>query len=90
MVATVSKTIKLTAQQDAWIKSQIDSGHFDDESEVIRELIQEHNERVIESPEEIAAIRAALIKGKKSGKSKLTVREIWEEEKVKFLARQNG
>ena len=94
MESTVSKTITLAAQDYAWIQSQIDSGNFDNESELIGELIQEHNGRVSESPEEIAAIKAALIEGeesvKKYGYSDKTVREIFEEEKAKFLARQNA
>ena len=90
----VKKNIFLTDQQDNWIKSRIDSGSYCDESEVIRELIQEQQDLEFESPEEIAAIRTALIEGeesiKKYGYTKKTVREIWEEEKAKYLANQDG
>ena len=90
----VMKNITLTNQQYSWIKSRIDSGSYCDESEVISELIQEQQDLEFESPEEIAAIRAALIEGeesiKKYGYSKKTVREIWEEVKAKYLANQDG
>ena len=86
----VTKNIILTDQENSWIESRFASGGYCNESKVFSQLIQEQQVRETETPEEIATIRAALIKGKKSGKSKLTVREIWKEEKVKFLARQNG
>ncbi len=37
----VRKSISVTEQQDSWIKAQIQTGHFGNESEVIRELIRE-------------------------------------------------
>ena len=77
----IKKNIILTDQQDDWIKSQITSGHFNDESEVIRELIQERQILENETPEEISAIRSALIEAeesvKRKGYSKLTVNDIW-------------
>ena len=85
----VKKNITLTYQQDSWIKSRIDSGSYYDESEVIRELIQEQQDREFESPEEIAAIRAALIEGEESGICTQSVKEIWEEAKAKYQA-QHG
>ena len=78
----IKKSITLTDQQDSWVKSHIDSGQFNDESEGIRELIQEKQILELETPEEIAAIRAALIEAeesvKREGYSKLTIDEIWE------------
>ena len=77
----IKKNITLTDQQDNWIKSQIVSGHFKDESEVIRELIHERQIIENETPEEISAIRSALIEAeesvKREGYSKLTVDDIW-------------
>ncbi len=35
---TIRKTITVTAQQDAWIKSQIEDGHYTNDSECIRDL----------------------------------------------------
>ena len=78
----IKKSITLTDQQDSWVKSHINSGQFNDESEVIRELIQEKQILELETPEEITAIRAALIEAeesvKREGYSKLTIDEIWE------------
>ncbi len=72
----VKKSISVTDQQDAWIKAQVETGHFGNESEVVRELIRERQVREQETPEEIKAIRAALIKGEQSGISDLTPDEI--------------
>lgn len=62
-MTTVRKTITLTGQQDAWGKSQIDAGHYTNDSEFIRDLIRRDQERNAE----IEAIRAALIDGENSG-----------------------
>jgi len=75
----VKKSISVTDQQDGWIKAQIRTGHFGNESEVVRDLIRERQMREQETPEEIAAIRVALIEGEKSGISTRGVDEIWEE-----------
>ncbi len=62
-MATVRKTITLTAQQDDWIKAQIEAGRFTNDSEYIRDLIRREQERGVE----IEAIRNALIEGERSG-----------------------
>ncbi len=72
----VKKSISITDQQDSWIKLQISSGHFGNESEIIRELIRERQTREDETSAEIAAIRAALKEGEESGMSKRTPDEI--------------
>jgi antitoxin ParD1/3/4 len=74
----VKKSISVTDQQDSWIKAQIKSGLYGNESEVVRELIRERQLREQETPAEIEAIRAALIEGEKSGFSDRSVEEIWE------------
>lgn len=63
-MATTRKTITVTAQQDGWIKAQIASGDFTNDSEYIRDLIRRDQARQAE----IEAIRDELIKGEKSGK----------------------
>lgn len=65
-MSTVRKTITLTEQQDNWVKSQIDAGHYTNDSEYIRDLIRREQERSAE----IEAIRAALIEGEASGEPK--------------------
>jgi antitoxin ParD1/3/4 len=62
-MGTVRKTITLTEQQDAWIKTQIDGGHYTNDSEYIRDLIRREQERSAE----IDDIRQALIDGENSG-----------------------
>ncbi|MFV1985156.1 MAG: type II toxin-antitoxin system ParD family antitoxin [Thiohalomonadales bacterium] len=37
----IKKSISVTDHQNDWIKTQIKTGHFGNESEVIRELIRE-------------------------------------------------
>ncbi len=86
----VKKSISVTDRQDSWIKAQIETGRYGNESEVIRELIRERQTRETETPEEIEAIRAALIAAEESvkehGYSEKTVNEIWEEAKAKHRA----
>jgi antitoxin ParD1/3/4 len=62
-MATVRKTITLTEQQDAWIKAQVESGNFTNDSEIIRDLIRREQERA----NEVESIRAALIEAENSG-----------------------
>ena len=84
----VKKSISVTAQQDGWIKAQIATGHFGNESEVVRELIRERQIREQETPEEISAIRKALIEGEQSGFSDRSVDEIWEEARNRHRAKR--
>lgn len=62
-MATVRKTITLTAQQDDWIASQIAAGNYTNDSEAIRDLIRRAQERTLE----MDRIRQALIDGEQSG-----------------------
>lgn len=62
-MATIRKTITLTDSQDGWIKAQIQSGSFTNDSEYIRDLIRREQERSAE----VDAIRAALVVGEGSG-----------------------
>ena len=71
-MAMIKKSISVTDQLDQWIKAQIQSGHYGNESEVVRELIRERQIREQESQVDIEAIRAALIEGEQSGLSKRT------------------
>lgn len=62
-MSTVRKTITLTAQQDDWIKAQIEAGRYTNDSECIRDLIRREQERSAE----LDVIRAALMEGEASG-----------------------
>lgn len=83
----VKKSISVTDQQDSWIKAQIKTGHYGNESEVVRELIRERQLRDQETPAEIEAIRAALIEGEESGFSDRSVDEIWEDARQRHKAK---
>ncbi len=83
----VKKSISVTDQQDRWIKAQIKTGHYGNESEVVRELIRERQLRDRETPAEIEAIRAALIEGEESGFSDRSVDEIWEDARQRHRAK---
>jgi antitoxin ParD1/3/4 len=65
-MGTVRKTITLTEQQDNWIKAQIKAGNYTNDSGYIRDLTRREQERSAETE----AIRAALLEGEASGKSK--------------------
>jgi len=67
----VKKSISVTGQQAEWIQTQIASGNYGNESEVLRWLIQEQICSV-----ETETIRAELIKGEKSGMSERTPQQI--------------
>ena len=84
----VKKSISVTDRQDKWIKAQIATGHFGNESEVVRELIRERQMREQETPAEIEAIRAAIIKGENSGFSNRSVDEIWEKARKRRKAKR--
>ena len=79
----VKKSISVTEQQDNWIKAQLKTGHFGNESEVIRELIRERQLREQETPARIEAVRAALIEGERSGFTDRSVEEIWEDARLR-------
>lgn len=74
----VKKSISVTDQQSEWMKGQIATGHYGNESEVIRELIRERQIQQQETPNEIAAIRAKLLEAERSGFTDQTVDQIWE------------
>ncbi|MXZ79872.1 MAG: type II toxin-antitoxin system ParD family antitoxin [Gammaproteobacteria bacterium] len=83
----VKKSISVTGQQDIWIKAQVDTGRYGNESEVVRELIRERQIREQETPEAILTVRTALVEAeesvKRKGYSKRSVDEIWEEAKAR-------
>jgi antitoxin ParD1/3/4 len=60
------KTITLTEQQDNWVKTQIASGHYGNDSEYIRDLIR----RDQQAQERLTLLRNALIEGELSGEPK--------------------
>ena len=53
------KTITLTEQQNDWVKTQIESGHFGNDSEYTPDLIR----RDQQAKERLSALRQALFDG---------------------------
>ncbi len=68
-MSMVKKSISVTDQQNGWIAGQVATGHYGNESEVIRELIRERQVREKETAAEIEAIRAQLISAEQRGSS---------------------
>ena len=66
------KTITVTEQQDSWIKSQVDSGQYGNDSEYLRELIRLDQEHKLK----IELLRSALIEGEESGISDRSMADI--------------
>ena len=78
----VKKSITVTNKQEEWIKAQIGSGDFGNDSEVIRDLIRQKQAQ----NSEIEMIRAALIEAEKSGFTDKTAEEIRQEAKTRLRA----
>lgn len=75
----IKKSISVTEQQNSWISAQVATGHYGNESELIRDLIRERQMQQRESTEEIAFIREKLIDAEASGFCNQSITEIWEE-----------
>ena len=72
---TIRKSISFTPPQDDWIKSQIASGKYASDSEVIRDLIRRQQER----EDQFDALKAAIQDGIESGVSTKTIPQIMQE-----------
>ncbi len=66
------KTITVTQNQDNWIKSQIKTGQYGNDSEYIRSLIRADKSHT----EQLSNLRHALIEGENSGASDLSMNDI--------------
>ena len=85
-MATTRKTITLTKQQDQWVKAQISSGDYTNDSEYFRDLVrrdQEQNTKFL-------ALKRAIQEGLDSGVSNRTVAEIWEEAELRFKTKKEA
>jgi len=79
MMGTVRKTITLTDAQDAWIKAQVASGDYTNDSEYFRDLIRREQEKA-------SALKAAIDEGLASGPSSRTLDDIWGEVERRYQA----
>ena len=75
----VKKSITVTDQQDSWIKAQIETGHYGNESEVVRELIRERQLREQDVAAGIEVIRMQLIQAEQNGFSEQDPLELLKE-----------
>ena len=82
-MATTRKTITLTKQQDQWVKAQIISGNYTNDSEYFRDLVRRDQEQNIK----FLALKRAIQEGLDNGVSNRTVTDIWEEAELQFKAR---
>lgn len=71
-MAMIKKSITVTDRQEAWIQSQMATGNYATDSELIREALREKQLRV----EEIELIRAKLIQAEQGGFGERTAEEI--------------
>lgn len=72
-MAMQRKTITLTEQMESWVKSQVDSGKYGNDSEYFRELVR--RDQVREEGE--SRLRVLLDEAEASGLSDLTPDQIW-------------
>lgn len=82
-MTTTRKTIIVTEQQEQWIKAQIASGDFTNDSEYIRDLIRRDQEKA-----RFRTLQGAILEGIESPDSNRTVKAIWEEAEQRHLARR--
>ena len=87
-MAIVKTTLSLTDHDREWMASIISSGEYVSNSEYVRHLIRRDKEQRTETPAEIEAIRAKLIKAEQSGFTNLGRDEILAKSKDEL--RKNG
>ena len=71
-MGTVRKSITFTNQQDDWIKLRIQNGDFTNDSEYIRGLVREDQERNMK----LLELKNAIDEGFQSGRSNLKIKDI--------------
>jgi antitoxin ParD1/3/4 len=69
------KTITITDQMETWVKSQVDSGKYGNDSEYFRDLVRRDQER----REAETRLRFMLDEAESSGDSDRSPQEIWAE-----------
>jgi antitoxin ParD1/3/4 len=80
---TTRKTITLSAQQDAWVKSRIESGDYTNDSEYFRDMVRRDQEASRER-----VLLAAIREGLDSGISHRSVKDIWSEAERRHQAKR--
>jgi len=83
-MGTIRKTVTFTEQQDKWIKAQIESGEFTNDSEYLRSLVRNDQSKNAK----FLTLKAAIQKGLESGISESTIPEIMKD--VEDRMKQDG
>lgn len=71
-MSTVRKSITFTNQQDRWIKLRIQNGDFTNDSEYIRDLVRQDQEKEMK----LLELKNAIDEGFQSGRSNLKIKDI--------------
>lgn len=71
-MAMVKKSITVTDQQEQWLQTQLATGNYASDSELVRDLIRKEQVRT----SEIEVIRQELIKAEQSGVSTRSTEDI--------------
>ncbi|MFV1447914.1 type II toxin-antitoxin system ParD family antitoxin [Maribacter sp. HS] len=74
-MATIRKSITFTDQQDNWIKLKVESGHYTNDSEYIRDLVRKDQQENMK----MAELKNAIDEGLQSGRSSLKIIDIIEQ-----------
>ena len=82
-MALVKKSITVTDRQEQWIRAQVASGEYGNDSEYFRDLIRRDQERNAQ----FRALKEAIQEGLESGVGDKTVKEIWAEAEKRYTAR---
>lgn len=76
-MSTVKKSITITSEQNIWLQSQLKTGNYASDSEIIREALREKSERA----KDIEILRDRLIASEQSGFSTRSLSDILKETK---------
>lgn len=75
------KTITITDQMENWVKAQVDSGKYGNDSEYFRDLVRRDQER----RESETSLRYMLDEAESSGMSNQSPQEIWDEAETRLV-----
>ena len=79
-MSMIKKSITITEQQEQWLQSQLASGRYASDSEVMREALREKEMRTAD----LEALRARLIASEEGGFSGKTPEQIRQAAKAKL------
>ena len=83
-MATVRKTVTFTEQQDKWIKAQIETGEYTNDSEYLRNLVRQDQANSVK----FLSLKSKLMEGLESGVGTKSLPEIMKE--VETRMREDG